>query len=35
MDVPRHRVAITDEAEAKERTSETVIKNIFDELTRT
>ncbi|HWH71401.1 MAG TPA: MoxR family ATPase [Candidatus Sulfotelmatobacter sp.] len=32
MDVLRHRVAITYEAEAEEQTSETVIQKIFDEL---
>jgi len=32
MDVLRHRVAITYEAEAGEKTSETVIQKIFDEL---
>ena len=32
MDVLRHRVAITYEAEAEEKTSETVIQKIFDEL---
>lgn len=32
MDVLRHRVAITYEAEAEEMTSETVIQKIFDEL---
>jgi MoxR-like ATPase len=32
MDVLRHRVAITYEAEAEEKTSETVIQRIFDEL---
>jgi len=32
MDVLRHRVAITFEAEAEEKTSETVIQRIFDEL---
>jgi hypothetical protein len=32
MDVLRHRVAITCEAEAGEKTSETVIQKIFDEL---
>ena len=32
MDVLRHRVAITYEAEAEEKTSETVIRKIFDEL---
>ncbi len=32
MDVLRHRVAITFEAEAEEKTSETVIQKIFDEL---
>src|SRR5213083_1263736 len=32
MDVLRHRVAITYEAEADEKTSETVIQKIFDEL---
>jgi MoxR-like ATPase len=32
MDVMRHRVAITYEAEAEEKTSETVIQKIFDEL---
>ena len=32
MDVLRHRVAITCEAEAEEKTSETVIQKIFDEL---
>ncbi|MBN2507604.1 MAG: MoxR family ATPase [Verrucomicrobia bacterium] len=32
MDVLRHRVAITYEAEAEEKTSETLIQKIFDEL---
>ena len=32
MDVLRHRVTITYEAEAEEKTSETVIQKIFDEL---
>ena len=32
MDVLRHRVAITYEAEAEDKTSETVIQTIFDEL---
>ena len=32
MDVLRHHVAITDEAGAVEKTSETVIQKIFDEL---
>jgi MoxR-like ATPase len=32
MDVLRHRVAITYEAEAENKTSETVIQRIFDEL---
>jgi MoxR-like ATPase len=32
MDVLRHRVAITCEAGAEEKTSETVIQKIFDEL---
>ena len=32
MDVLRHRVAVTYEAEAEEKTSETVIQKIFDEL---
>jgi MoxR-like ATPase len=32
MDVLRHRVAITFDAEAEEKTSETVIQKIFDEL---
>jgi len=32
MDVLRHRVAITYEAEAEDKTSETVIQKIFDEL---
>ncbi|MFO1476795.1 MAG: MoxR family ATPase [Verrucomicrobiota bacterium] len=32
MDVLRHRVAVTYEAEAEEKTSETVIQRIFDEL---
>jgi MoxR-like ATPase len=32
MDVLRHRVAITYEAEAENKTSETVIQKIFDEL---
>jgi MoxR-like ATPase len=32
MDVLRHRVAITYEAEAEEMTSETVVQKIFDEL---
>ncbi|MGH7978956.1 MAG: AAA family ATPase, partial [Limisphaerales bacterium] len=32
MDVLRHRVAITYEAEAEEKTSESVIQKIFDEL---
>ena len=32
MDVLRHRVAITYEAEAEEKTSEDIIKRIFDEL---
>ncbi|MBM3845670.1 MAG: MoxR family ATPase [Verrucomicrobia bacterium] len=32
MDVLRHRVAITYEAEAEQKTSETVIQQIFDEL---
>ncbi len=32
LDVLRHRVAITYEAEAEEKTSETVIQKIFDEL---
>jgi MoxR-like ATPase len=32
MDALRHRVAITYEAEAEEKTSETVIQKIFDEL---
>ena len=31
MDVLRHRVAITYEAEAEEKTSETVVQKIFDE----
>ena len=32
MDVLRHRVTISYEAEAEEKTSETVIQKIFDEL---
>ena len=32
MDVLRHRVAITYEAEAEEKTSEIIIQKIFDEL---
>jgi MoxR-like ATPase len=32
MDVLRHRVAVTYEAEAEEKTSETVVQKIFDEL---
>src|SRR5216110_850477 len=32
MDVLRHRVAITYEAEAEEKTSETIVQKIFDEL---
>jgi MoxR-like ATPase len=32
MDVLRHRVAITYEAEAEEKTSETIVQRIFDEL---
>jgi MoxR-like ATPase len=32
MDVLRHRVTVTYEAEAEEKTSETVIQKIFDEL---
>ena len=32
MDVLRHRVAITYEAEAENKTSETIIQKIFDEL---
>ncbi len=32
MDVLRHRGAITYEAEAEEKTSETVVQKIFDEL---
>ena len=32
MDVLRHRVAITYEAEAEEKTSENIIQKIFDEL---
>lgn len=32
MDVLRHRVTVTYEAEAKEKTSETIIQKIFDEL---
>ncbi len=32
MDVLRHRVAITFEAEAEDKTSETIIQKIFDEL---
>jgi MoxR-like ATPase len=32
MDVLRHRVAITYEAEAEDKTSETVIQKIFDEM---
>jgi MoxR-like ATPase len=32
MDVLRHRVTITYEAEAEEKTPETVIQRIFDEL---
>ena len=32
MDVLRHRVTITYEAEAEDKTSETVIQKIFDEL---
>jgi MoxR-like ATPase len=32
MDVLRHRVTITYEAEAEEKTSETIIQKIFDEL---
>jgi len=32
MDVLRHRVAITYEAEAEEKTSETIIQKVFDEL---
>jgi MoxR-like ATPase len=32
MDVLRHRVAVTYEAEAEEKTSETVVQRIFDEL---
>ena len=32
MDVLRHRIAITYEAEAEEKTSETIIQKIFDEL---
>ena len=32
MDVLRHRVAITYEAEAEDKTSETVVQRIFDEM---
>ncbi len=32
MDVLRHRVAITYEAEAEDQTSETVVQKIFDQL---
>jgi MoxR-like ATPase len=32
MDVLRHRVAITYEAEAEEKTSETIVQTILDEL---
>jgi MoxR-like ATPase len=32
MDVLRHRVAVTYEAEAEEKTSETIVQKIFDEL---
>ena len=32
MDVLRHRVAITYEAEAEDKTSEIIIQKIFDEL---
>jgi len=32
MDVLRHRVAVTYEAEAEEKTSETIIQKVFDEL---
>ena len=32
MDVLRHRVTITYEAEAEEKTSETIVQKIFDEL---
>jgi len=32
MDVLRHRVAITYEAEAEEKTSESIVQKIFDEL---
>jgi MoxR-like ATPase len=32
MDVLRHRITITYEAEAEEKTSETIIQKIFDEL---
>jgi MoxR-like ATPase len=32
MDVLRHRVGITYEAEAEDQTSETVIQKIFDEM---
>jgi MoxR-like ATPase len=32
MDVLRHRVAVTFEAEAEEKTSETIVQKIFDEL---
>ena len=32
MDVLRHRVAITYEAEAEDKTSETIVQKIFDEL---
>jgi MoxR-like ATPase len=32
MDVLRHRVSITYEAEAEEKTSETIVQKIFDEM---
>ncbi|MCK6623514.1 MAG: ATPase, partial [Calditrichia bacterium] len=32
MDVLRHRVAITYEAEAEDKTSETIVQKIFDEM---
>ena len=32
MDVLRHRVAVTYEAEAEDKTSETIVQRIFDEL---
>ena len=32
MDVLRHRVTVTYEAEAEDKTSETIVQRIFDEL---